>query len=686
MKINVKVNDYLENNKDNMIADISELVKIRSFTDNIKEVRDALNYVLELAEKMGFKIMRTTTNDVGIVEMGEGEDCVGVLVHVDVVGIGDIEKWEIDPFECTVKNGYIWGRGTIDDKGPVILSLYAMKAIKDLGIRLNKKIWLIVGTSEEGVWTDMENLKKEFKLPNYGFSPDGEFPIYNIEKGYADIELFFFEPNRRLIEKLESGDSPNTIPSKAVIKLKGREEQKYNGISVHSSTPDRGINAIEKLCIDSDQENEFNFIRFIKDFFTKEHNGLALGLDDGTEYFKGQYVGKTSITPTILKLTDTGVYINLNIRQRCGLSVKEIIEAFNRKASEYSYASVLKESLEPMMVSEKQEHLQIMKKVCEDYGCDGSFKVADGASYAKAIENCVSWGPVFPEDESGAHEENERLSIDSMMKAAKMYTTYLIRTTSDTEKNNKLKEMTSLEKGLSILELFTEQPLRYNMAQIVKKTAMNRTTLYRNLCALENAGLITKDEKTKTYSLGPTTYRLGNVYLSNSDYQEKVYNVLEKIAIETKESVGLARRDGYKVVSIYAVEAHQSMKMNDRPGTFYPMNKGTFGKGLMAYHEKPLTSEILDKYTFEKTAPNTLTETDEILTEYTNIRKQGYVLSIEETHEFIVGVGVPIRGLDKRYNNLVAVSFFKQKDYLEKIELIKDVLFKYKEDLEKIIK
>jgi DNA-binding IclR family transcriptional regulator len=158
------------------------------------------------------------------------------------------------------------------------------------------------------------------------------------------------------------------------------------------------------------------------------------------------------------------------------------------------------------------------------------------------------------------------------------------------------------------------------------------------------------------------------------------------IAVETKESVGLARRDGYKVVSIYAVEAHQSMKMNDRPGTFYPMNKGTYGKGLMAFHDNPITAEVLDEYTFEKTAPNTLTKTEDILEEYRKIRKQGYVLSIEETHEYIVGVGVPIRGLDKRYNNIVAVSFFKQKDYLEKIEFIKDVLFKYKDELEKIIK
>jgi succinyl-diaminopimelate desuccinylase len=677
--------ELLDKYKDQMIEDIKQLVGVRSFSGHTKEVREALNLVLNMAENMGFRTMKTTTDDVGIVEYGEGKETVGVLVHVDVVGIGDPDKWDEDPFYCYEKDGYLWGRGTIDDKGPVIMSLYALKAMKDLNIIPKKKIWLIIGTSEEQTWTDMKNFIAEFDMPDYGFSPDGDFPIYNIEKGYADVELYFNEPERSRLIELTSGDSPNTIPSKATIQLQGKEPVSVDGVSAHSSLPWNADNAIVKLCKELGEEENFHFAEFVRRFFT-EQTGLALEIDDGSEFFNGRYVGRTTATPTILKLTDTGVFMNINIRQKYPVENHDILDAFNRYSKEYSYTVAMNECLAPMMVDEKLEHLQLMKQVSEECGVDGSFRVGEGTSYAKSMRNCVSWGPVFPGDESGAHEENERLSIASMMQATKLYANYLIQTATDIEKKKKLADMTSFEKGLTILDVFQEPPHRFSLNAIVEKTAMNRTTVYRNICTLEARGFITKDEKTKTYRLGPTTFMFGNLYLSSGSYEERVYNVLEEIAAKTKESVGLARRDGDKVVSIYSVETHQSIKMNDRPGTFYPMNKGTYGKCLMAFHEKPITAEKLVGMKFEKTTPNTLTTPEEILAEYKKIREQGFVISIDENLSYVIGVGIPIRGQEKKYNNVVAVSFFRQDNYLEKIEEIKKILFEYRPMLEEIIR
>ncbi len=679
------IDQKIDQFQESMVEDLKKLIKIPSLTGHVKEVRYALDKTLEMASQMGFSTMKTSTNDVGIIEYGHGKETIGILVHVDVVGIGDPAKWVSDPFVCVEKDGYLWGRGTIDDKGPVIMGLYALKAMKDLDIKLNKKIWLIVGTAEEEEWTDIRNFKKEFPMPDYGFSPDGDFPIYNIEKGYADVELYFYEPQRSRLIALDSGDSTNTIPSLANIQIKGQHPVMVSGVSAHSSLPLQADNAIVKLCNNLSEADDFNFARFVRHFF-EEPTGSALAIDNGEEFYNGHYVGKSTATPTLLRLTDTGVFMNINVRQRYPVESKDVLAAFNRWGTQYDYAVVMKDCLAPMMVDEKQEHLQLMKQVSEEYGCDGSFMVADGTSYAKSMNNCVSWGPIFQSDESGAHEENERLSIQTMMLATKIYAAYLVRGATDIDKKKKLETMTSFEKGLTILDLFQDPPYRFTLNDLVQKTAMNRTTVYRNLTTLENRGFLTKDEKTKQYRLGPTNYMLGNLYLSSGSYEERVYNILEEIAERTKESVGLARRDGDKVVSIYSVEAHQAIKMNDRPGTFYPMNKGTYGKCLMAYHERPLSAAQLDGMKFEKTAPNTLTSGEALLAEYKKIREQGYVISVDETQSYVVGVGIPIRGQDKKYNNVVAVSFFKQEDYLEKIEAIKKILFDFKPQLEEIIR
>jgi DNA-binding IclR family transcriptional regulator len=242
--------------------------------------------------------------------------------------------------------------------------------------------------------------------------------------------------------------------------------------------------------------------------------------------------------------------------------------------------------------------------------------------------------------------------------------------------------MTSLEKGLYLLSLFADEPYKWTVIQLVERTGMNRTTVYRILETLEKQGMLVKESNGKAYKMGPVPYHMGNVYLMNANYRESILSILEKIALESSESVGIAHREGNQVLSIYSVEIHQPVKINDKPGTFYPMNKGCYGKCLMAYHDPDIVESLLENATFEKTTPKTLTEKAEILMEYENIRRQGFVESNLETSPYILGVGIPLRSAGGSVENVVAISFFKQEDSMEKMERMKAILLKYQKELE----
>lgn len=426
--IKLLIDNYVDENKENMIDDIMDLLKFKSITGRVEENQACLKCFLDKAESMGFKTMTTKAFDMGIVEYGQGEERLGILVHLDVVDIGDRDKWIDDPFEGTIRDGYLWGRGTADDKGAAVMSLYAMKAIKDLNLPMKEKIWLIVGTAEEGEWTDIDNFKGEFPIPDYGFTPDGEFPIYFAEKGYVDIELVFRRDINKGILELWGGDSFNTIPSKAGIKLKGCGQIEVHGVSSHSSTPEHAENAIVKLLANIKEDLKFDFADFIREYLSDSSYGGRLSIDDGGDTYGGEYTGKTTAVPTYIGISNRGVELIVNIRHKYGTGIKDVLEAFERHGDRYAYDVSIKGHFNhPMMVSKDLPFLKIMNDVYEEYGFKSEYKAAAGTSYAKSMDNFVSWGPIFPQDPQTAHMENECLSINTMLVATKIYSLFIAR-------------------------------------------------------------------------------------------------------------------------------------------------------------------------------------------------------------------------------------------------------------------
>lgn len=417
----------LESHKQEMIGHIRRLIAIESIAGRKAESDTALDYVLRLGAKLGMATGVTAQHDCGYVEIGQGREVVGILTHVDVVDPGDLKKWPFSPFECVLTgDGMLHGRGIVDDKGPVIMCLYILLSILELGIPLDKRIRLIIGTTEEGcIWHDMEHYIAQFGKPDFGFSPDGDFPVYYSEKGYCDLQLLFPEDGRLArIEEASAGEAPNTIPGTAVWKLCDAPRRDYTGIAFHSSMPQCGENALLKMAWDASRGG-FDFGRFLCDVFTDEH-APGLGLDDGNDTYGGIFVDRTVAAPTVLRRTEQGIVLTANVRVRYGISRAEIESAFNRLAEKYHYTYTVCSYSAPMLVDYRMPFIQKMNEVYESYGYKGDYLVASGASYAAAFPNSLCWGPILPGDLSCAHMEDERLPVASMMTACQIYMEYLL--------------------------------------------------------------------------------------------------------------------------------------------------------------------------------------------------------------------------------------------------------------------
>lgn len=189
----MEINKIIEELKDDLIDSTAELVKIKSIEDEAKEgkpygegVASALEKALEISEKLGFETVNVD-GYVGYAEYGEGDEYVGVLGHLDLVPEGD--GWKYPPYGAEIHDGKMYGRGTTDDKGPIMAALYGLKAIKESKLPLSKKVRILFGTNEETGSKEIEHYLEKEKPPVLGFTPDAEYPIIYAEKGITIFDV-----------------------------------------------------------------------------------------------------------------------------------------------------------------------------------------------------------------------------------------------------------------------------------------------------------------------------------------------------------------------------------------------------------------------------------------------------------------------------------------------------------------
>ena len=429
--MNQKIRLFLEEHEKDMHDDLKAFIGIPSVSSDHENVVRALRFILELAKTYGFEARSVLEDQVGVIEMGSGDETLGILTHVDVVTPGDMEDWDTDPFAAVIKDGRMYGRGTIDDKGMIIASLYAMRAVKELGLPLTKKVQLIMGTQEEVSWTDMDAYVKAYPLPDYGFTPDGEYPICNIEKGTVDQTMEFDitdteEPEGLYLKGLDIGIANNVVPGKAKAQLSDGSEIAAVGKAVHSCQPERGDNAMFILTDQlKEMELEPNKLLSLLEAVREDMSdpfGSKVGLYSENEYYMGEFVHRNAFAPTIFKTKDGKATINVNVRFPYGEDSKRIQDNFENWAKAHGGHTVKVNDLPAVFVSRERPFLKVFAEAYEDVSpFKNEFTLAYGGSYAKAMPNVVSWAPLFPGEEDTCHEPNEYIDLANMLMSAEIF-------------------------------------------------------------------------------------------------------------------------------------------------------------------------------------------------------------------------------------------------------------------------
>lgn len=455
MQLNKKIDEM----KEELIKATQEVVKIKSTQGEGKPgipfgegVGKTLDKALEIAADLGFKTYKEEDGYYGYAEYGEGEDYVAVLGHMDVVPEGD--NWIHPPYGAEIHEDKIYGRGTLDDKGPTIASLFGLKAIKDLKIPLSKKVRVIFGTNEETGSSEMHVYNKKEKAPISGFTPDAMYPLINAEKGirrFHVVKKLSSCCNCEIkIKSLKGGIRPNMVPDKCetVIATKDTEsivkavkefadKKGYNmkteivnngvvlhtfGVGAHGSTPELGKNAIMQTfdflgTIVKKSSPLADYINFFNKYIGFDTEGISLEIA-----CKDKPSGKLSWNVGVAEIDEEAADLWIDMRYPVTVEGEKIMDTLSKKFAECGAKIERVAADEPLYFSEDSKLVKTLLKVyTEQTDKEGKAYGIGGGTYAKELPNIIGFGPIFPGKPDLDHQANEYIEIGDLITNAKIY-------------------------------------------------------------------------------------------------------------------------------------------------------------------------------------------------------------------------------------------------------------------------
>lgn len=471
-----KIDAYFEKHAGEMLDDLKTLIKIPSIKSEAlpgmpfgAQNAKVLETALKIASEKGL-ICHNVDNYVGTADINNNETTLGILAHLDVMpeGIG----WHFPAFDMTVSEDKIYGRGTADDKGPAIASLYALLAAKEIRPDLKKNVKLILGTDEECGSSDIAYYFSKEAPPKYVFSPDANFPVLNVEKGRLSTRFgakwskksndLRTGDNHPEVLSITGGERFNAVPFEAKAILRGISKDKNNdgfkysdlmtsiketskntgisfsirfpddekceitatGVNAHGSTPEEGNNALTGLLrmLSTLPLAESESGRVIKELYKMFPHGDTLGKALGIDCFD-ELSGALSMNFSILNMDETGFEAGFDCRSAVSANQDFIIQRLRERLESFG-AMIINEGVTPPHVVDKDSpFVQTLLKIYHDYTGKESYPTSTGGgTYVHDIKGGVGFGCVMPGVDNHMHGADEFAIISDLILSAKMFT------------------------------------------------------------------------------------------------------------------------------------------------------------------------------------------------------------------------------------------------------------------------
>lgn len=390
-----------------------------------------LNFVLDLAKSMGFEVFNCD-NFAGHADFGSGDEVFGILGHLDVVPVAPT-GWVKPPFAAEICDGYLYGRGVLDDKGPMMACLFAAKQLMDEGFKPRKKIRLIFGCDEESGWGCMERYSSKVKLPDVGISPDGDFPVINVEKGVLHLafDVGFLPPS---LKNVAGGERANIVLDECRATIDGKADVSGDvqcsfandvttitarGKAAHGSTPQFGDNAAWKLfkalktAYPADET-----VNFVADKLCADYNGKGWGI-----FLSDEQSGDLTANIGYLRTECGRLVVGIDIRYPVSFKKQDVLALIKQNSPKGAKITVTG-SHDPLYVPADSPLVKTLLQVFEEVTGQKALPLAvGGATYARALPLGVAFGPVFQDDEKVIHETNERVSLEKLRLMTELYYT-----------------------------------------------------------------------------------------------------------------------------------------------------------------------------------------------------------------------------------------------------------------------